>query len=164
MFEFTSSTFFWSSVNFVVLLFFVHRFALPAFFKMVDENEAQRNALLIELESKVKAADTLLGEYTTKLASADEEAQRIIAEAKKSADLLSASLEKEAQDKKRKLLDGVHHELNAERQKIVANIQERATDLITLSTSKIIGKEFSIAQHEAVIRESLVDFERQVSR
>lgn len=164
MFEFTSSTFFWSSVNFVVLLFLVHRFALPAFFQMVDENESKRNQLLSELESKVQSADALISDYTAKLASAEEEAKRILADARHAAETLSATLEREAHDKKRKLLDGVHQELDSERRKIVADIQERATDLITLSTAMIIGKEFSVSQHESVIRENLADFERQVSR
>ena len=164
MFEFTSSTFFWSSVNFVVLLFLVHRFALPAFFQMVDENESKRNQLLIDLESKVKLADALISDYTAKLAAAEQEAQRILADARHAAESLSATLEKEAHDKKQKLLAGVHQELDSERRKIVADIQASATELITLSTARIIGKEFSLSQHEAVIRESLADFERQVSR
>jgi len=164
MFEFTSSTFFWSSVNFVILLFLVHRFALPAFFKMVDENESKRNHLLTELESKVNAADLLINEYKTKLAAVEAESQRILSDARKEAEAFKGKVAKETQNEKHALLAGVHQELDAERLKIVANIQERATDLIVLSTTKIIGKEFSIAQHESVIREDLADFERQVSR
>ena len=164
MFEFTSSTFFWSSVNFVVLLFLVHRFALPAFFQMVDENESKRNQLLTELESKVKAADLLISDYTVKLAATEADAQRILSDARKEAEVFKAKVAKETQEEKQKLLAGVGHELDAERRKIVANIQECATDLIVLSTTKIIGKEFSIAQHEAAILEDLADFARQVSR
>jgi F-type H+-transporting ATPase subunit b len=164
MFEFTSSTFFWSSVNFVILLFLVHRFALPAFFKMVDENESKRNELLTELESKVNDADLLIRDYRSKMAAAEEEAQRILSIARKEAESFKSQMAKEAHDDKQRLLAGVSQELDGERRKIVADIQERATDLIVLSTSKIIGKEFSVANHEAVIRESLADFEKQVSR
>jgi F-type H+-transporting ATPase subunit b len=164
MFEFTSSTFFWSSVNFVILLLLVHRFALPAFFKMVDENESKRNQLLTELESKVSDADLLINEYRSKMATAEEEVQSILAVARKEAESFKSQMAKEAHDEKQRLLTGVHQELDSERRKIVADIQERATDLIVLSTTKIIGKEFSVSDHEAVIRESLADFERQVSR
>lgn len=164
MFEFTSSTFFWSSVNFLVLLFAVHKFALPAFFKMVDENESKRNQLLHELEAKVASADAMIAEYKAKLSAADEEAQRIVAGARKEADTLKAQVAKETYEEKQAVLSGVQQELDGERRKIVADIQSRAVDLLALSTAKIVGKEFSAAAHEAVIRENLVDFERQVSR
>lgn len=164
MFEFTSSTFFWSSVNFVILLFLVHRFALPAFFKMVDENEEKRNKLLTDLNAQLESVSEKTAAYDAKLAALQEESQRILGEAKKEAESLKTKSAEEAHAEKLRLLTGMQNELDAERRKIVSDIRDRAVDLVTGATSKIVGKTFSVAEHEAVIRESLSDFEKQVSR
>jgi len=111
MFEFTKSIFFWTLINFGILLFLVHKFALPSFYKMVDEHQNRKQKALDELNARNSEAERILKEYEIKLATAQEEAKKIIHQAGKDKKALGKKELKNLQKKKQFLISGLKDEV-----------------------------------------------------
>ena len=62
MFEFTSSIFFWSILNFFILLALVYKLALPSLFQMVEANAKKKQDLIDSLEAQQKESEKLLND------------------------------------------------------------------------------------------------------
>ncbi len=159
MFEFTSSVFFWSIINFAVLLFLVNKFALPPFYQMLKDNEKRKQDLIDSLESQRKESQALLNDYKAKMAGIQEEARQILNAAKlEKEEIKKRELERLAQEKQT-LLAGIRGEIEFEKKKLMDDLKENAVDLVVSATRKIIAKEFSKADHEQLIRENIREFE-----
>jgi F-type H+-transporting ATPase subunit b len=160
---FEMNTAVWTVANFVILLVLVHRFALPSFYKMVDESEDKRNTLLREIEQKAQESSRLIAEYREKLASAQKEASEIVSQAQKEAEELKRHEIQKLTDAKQKILSGVQGEISAEKSKAVEDVKAHAADLIVSATTKILKREVSEAQHMEIIRADLATFESLVN-
>ncbi len=159
---FEMNTAIWTVVNFVILLALVHKFALPSFYKMVDESEDKRNALTIELEQKVAQSDLLVAEYTEKLASAKKEASEIVSAAQKEAEELKRQEMQKLTDEKHRILSGVQGEISSERQRAIDDVRSNAAGLIVSATGKILKREISESAHLDIISQDIVEFEKLV--
>lgn len=160
MFEFTQSLFFWTLINFLVLVFLVHRFALPSFYQMVDEAEKKREHALSELEKSKAQANQLLAEYQSKMASVQAEVDEILREAKdKGAKLVKQELMVAEQDKQR-LLSDVKREIDAEKNRFASGLQEEVLTLILSTARKVIGRELQQSDHDAIIKDDIEDFKQ----
>jgi F-type H+-transporting ATPase subunit b len=157
---FEANTAIWTVINFVILLGLVHRFALPSFYKMVDDSEDKRNSLLLELEAKVKESDRLISEYNEKIASADKAAVEILAKAQKEAEELKRQEMQELVRQKQQILSGVQGEITSEKNRAIDDVRSHAADLIVSATAKILKREVSDAAHMEIIQSDIAQFER----
>ncbi len=156
---FEANTAIWTVINFVILLVLVHRFALPSFYKMVDESEDKRNALLIELDQKIQESDRLIAEYREKVASAEKSATDIVAKAQKEAEELRRQEVQKLIQEKQQILSGVQGEISSERMKAIDDVKAHAADLIVSATTKILKREVADAGHMDIIRADIAEFE-----
>jgi F-type H+-transporting ATPase subunit b len=159
MFEFTSSLFFWTSINFIVLLFLLHKLILPAFYKMVEEHHQKKEADAAEIEKNRDLSRKVLAEYESKLSAVKEEAESILAQAREERELLKKQALESLIQEKNELLKGIKAELQHERKQFVDEMNAHAADLITSVARKLIKKELTQADHEAIIRQNIEDFE-----
>lgn len=157
------STVAWTTVNFLIVLGLLHRFALPSLYQLIDENEKKRDQLVTELENKTAEANRLLALYTDKMNKAEEEARQLIEKAAKEAEELSRSEKKRIAEEKQAALSGFAVEMNQERQQLVATIKDNAADLIVAATKAVIHTELSVDAHRQLIDERIGQFEKLVS-
>ncbi len=158
-----SSTVVWTTINFIVLLGVLHRFALPSLYRMIEDNEQKRDKLLSELEFKTAEANRLCDEYTKKMAVANEEAKRIVDQATKEAEELSRSEAKRIAEQKQSALTGLTVELAQERQQLIQTIKGEAADLIVTAAQKVIQVELTPDTHRELINQSIARFETVVT-
>ncbi|NDC83438.1 ATP synthase F0 subunit B [bacterium] len=160
--SFESGTAIWTVINFLILLVLVHRFALPSFYKMVDDSEARRNALLTDLESKVGESDRLIAEYRDKISAAELSAAEIISSAQKEAEELRRQQIQSLTEEKQRILSGVQAEILSEKKRAVDDVRVNAAGLIVSATSKILKREVAESNHMDLIRSDLAEFESAV--
>lgn len=156
---FEANTAIWTVVNFVVLLGLVHRFALPSFYKMVDESEDKRNSLVLELEEKVKESERLIAEYRDKISTAEKTALEIVSTAEKEAEELRRQEMQKLVKEKQQILSGVQGEISSEKSKAIEDVKSHAADLIVSATAKILKREVSAASHMDIIQSDIAQFE-----
>ena len=163
MFEFSTNVFAWTLINFIVLLFIVHKFALPSFLKMVDESEKNKEKLLADIKANNEESTRLLAEYKSKLALVEDEVKRILHQANQDGEKIRKSQMEEALKEKNALLKDLKTDLASERTQVLADIREHAADLIVAATTKIIGKEVSKDAHYELIKDDVKEFEKIVN-
>jgi len=157
------STVAWTTVNFLIVLGLLHRFALPSLYQLIDENEKKRDQLVADLEKKTAEADRLLALYTDKMNKAEADARQLIESATKEAEELSRAEKKRMAEEKQAALSGFAVEMNQERQQLVATIKDNAADLIVAATKAVIHTELSVEAHQKLIDERIVQFEKLVT-
>lgn len=158
MFEFTSSLFFWSLINFAVLLGLVYKFALPPLFKMAEESEEKKRRLMEELERNSAESQRLMTEYQAKIAGIEEEARQILAEARREKDEIKKQELERILAEKQMVLAKIREELAYEKKKFVEEMKEKAADLIVTTAKKVLRKEMTVKDHKALIQENIEDF------
>ncbi|NDD66516.1 hypothetical protein EBZ35_02550 [bacterium] len=157
------STVAWTTVNFLIVLGLLHRFALPSLYQLIDENEKKRDQLVTDLEKKTAEADRLLTLYTDKMSQAEQEARQLVEKAAKEAEELSRSEKKRIAEEKQLALSGFALEMNQERQQLLASIKDNAADLIVSATKAVIHTELTLESHRQLIDERIERFEKLVS-
>jgi F-type H+-transporting ATPase subunit b len=164
MFEFSSSLFFWTLLNFLVLLIVVHKVALPAFLKMAQESEDKKAEALREIETANSEAKLLLATYKEKLANVEEEARQILSQAQKERDALrKAEMEKMLQEK-HDLLQGIRNEVEVEKKKFISDVKSETVELILSTAKTLIGRELKSDDHQAIIEKNIQEFNALVKR
>lgn len=164
MFEFNSSLFFWTLINFLILLVLVHKLALPAFLKMVEESEARKQAALLELENNNKESQRILNEYREKLSQVQDEARQILSLAHKERDEIKKTEMEKMHQEKQVLLVGIRNEIDLEKRRFIMDMKSESVGLILSAAKKIIGREINAAEHERLIEEDIEEFDALLTR
>ncbi len=163
MFEFTQSLFFWTLINFILLLFLINKFALPAFYKMVEESAQKKEQAQAELEQYRLNAERLMKEYEEKLANIKTQAQDILNQARLEKEEMKKQELQRLLSEKQAILSGIKEEIQNEKKKFIQNMKEEAADLVISAARKIIQQELKASDHDAIIRQNLTDFETLVN-
>ncbi len=160
MFQFASGTFFWTIINFLIILFVIYKFALPPLFKLLDERENKRLEILAEMEKNKNESEKIFLEYQNKLTGIKEEAKQILRSAKVEKEQIKKTTFDEAVKEKQKILTSIKEELNIEKKRFIEDMRFKATDLVIQCTENIIKKELNPNDHEKIISEKINQLEK----
>ena len=160
MFAFNSSLFFWTLINFIVLLGVLHRFALPSFYKMVDEHEKKKNAALLDLEASRQEAQVLLNAYQKKMAQVEEEVASIIHKTKLENELFRKEETQKMLEEKKTLLDNIQSQISMEKKRILDDLKRNIADLVVSTAQKVLHRELKKEEHLSLIQENIEEFEK----
>ena len=94
-------------------------------------------------------------EYDAKLASASEEATRIVAEARKGAESTAARIEAEAQDEAARIRERAGAEIDAAKRVALGELATKSTDVAMALAQRIVGREVKAADHQKLIQDML---------
>ena len=130
----------WTLGIFVVLFFILARFAFKPITEAVEQREQALQDALDQAKRDREEATRLLGEHRTQLEGARAEAQRIIAEGRAVGEKLRAEMIEQTRTQQQDMLDRARRELEAERDKAIAQIRTEAVDLAIAGASKVIEK------------------------
>ena len=164
MFEFNSSLFFWTLINFLILLFLVHKLALPAFLKMAQESEERKATALREIEEANREAQKVLAAYKEKMAHAEEEVRKILSQAEKERDAIKKSEMEKMLKEKHDLLQGIRNEIDVEKRKFISDVKSESVNLIMSAAKALIGRDLNATDHEAIIEKNIQEFDALVKR
>ncbi len=159
MFDFAQHTFFWSLINFALLLAFLHRFVWGPFLGMIDAEESKRQKLQSELEAKIQHHQALCQEYTLKLRELENDAKKMIENTYlETQEIKRQELEKIHQEKQI-ILASIKDEMNVEKKKLYDQMTLTLGGLIVSGAQKILGREVSSLKHQDVVSENLKQVE-----
>ena len=155
LFEFSQSIFCWTLINFVLILFLVHKFALPRFYTLLEEREKKRQSVIDELDKNLLESKKSSEEYFQKLSLIQQEAKEILKSAQKEKENIKKEVFAQAMEEKQKILDAVKEEITIEKKKFVEDMKNEAVELVVECTEKVIKKNLSSEDHYRVIRDNL---------
>lgn len=146
-------------VNFILVIFILKKFAFGPIQQMLE----QRKARIAEGEDKLKRIEKQLAdsEETTAaaIAKANEDAQRLIDEARESADALTESKAQEAVAQAQQIIAKAETAAAAERAQIAAELKAEFGRLVTATTEQVTGKILTDDDRSRLNKEALAKVE-----
>src|SRR5262249_40139048 len=111
-------------------------------------------------EKTRKEADQILEEYRARLKEAREQADDIVARARKAADTTKQEATEEGREKREELVEAARRDIEAETRRSLEHIRKAVADLTVLTTEKVARKSLTADDHKKLIDEALseVDF------
>lgn len=151
----------WGSIAFVLIFLLLAKLAFPKF-KQTMRERTERIRGQLESADRTKAeADGVLDEYRRKLADAQNEANRIIEESKKTAEALRRDLVARAEEEATEIVNRARGEVGAERDRAVAELRASVADLTISVAEKVIGRELqSESAQRAYVDQTIAELSR----
>ena len=150
----------WTLVLFLFTMWVLKRVAFPRIQEALDK---RANAIRDNIEASEKQrqeADKLLQEYRHRLTEAREQADDIIARARKASEAAKAEAAEEGKKRREELVGAARRDIEAETRRSLERIRKEVADLTVLATEKVTRKTLTGDDQRRLVEEALaeVDF------
>lgn len=138
-------------IAFTIIFLVVWKFALPTFKKVLEDRQA---AVTIQLESAEKAkleAESLLSDYRTQLAGANNEAAQIVQQARDAGEAVKADIVARAQGEAEQIKARANDEVVAERARIAGDIRRQVAALSLDVAERVVGSSMDVGSQRALV-------------
>lgn len=138
-------------VAFWILFFFMWKWVVPRFKQVLDERREKIQGELEKAEGTRGEADAILADYRHQLAGARDEANRIIEEARATADQLRQDLQRRAEDEAQATVARAQEEIRAERDRVFQELRQQVGQVAVELAGRVVGKSLDAKAHEQLI-------------
>jgi F-type H+-transporting ATPase subunit b len=150
----------WTLLAFIVTLLVLRRAALP---RIGEALEKRANAIKESIESaerQRREADELLADYRQRLKEAREQADEIVARARKASEAALTEAAASGKEKREELIAAARRDIELETKRSLERIRREVADLTVIATEKVTRKSLDDDDHRRLIDEALseVDF------
>lgn len=150
----------WTLIAFGLTMWILGKFAFPHIAEFLDKRAAQIREQVEAAERQRAEADELLAEYRQRLTEAREQADDIVARARRAAESTKEEAADEGRRKREELVAASRRDIEAETRRSLDRIRKEVADLTVLATEKVTRKALDPADHQRLVDEALaeVDF------
>jgi F-type H+-transporting ATPase subunit b len=150
----------WTLLVFLFTMWVLSKLAFPRIQEALDK---RANAIRESIESAEKTreeADKILEEYRARLREAREQADDIVARARRAAEATTTQAAQDGREKREELLAAARRDIEAETRRSLERIRKEVADLTVLTTEKVTRKSLDAEDQKRLIDEALaeVDF------
>ena len=131
---------FWTLVIFVALWIILSKYAFKPITAAVEAREQALREAIETAKADRAAAAALLAEHRAKIEEARGEAQRFIAEARTAGEKVRAHMLEETKAEQQEMLDRARREIEAERDRAIAQLRREAVELAISGAEKVIER------------------------
>ncbi|TFD81143.1 F0F1 ATP synthase subunit B [Cryobacterium fucosi] len=150
----------WSSVIFVVILFFFWKLVLPRMQKLLDERAEAIEGNIAKADDAQRKAEAALEQYTAQLADARAEAGKIREVARADGQKIVAEHREQAVAEAARVTASAKVQIEAERQAAVVSLRSEVGTLAIDLASGVIGESLTDdAKASAIVDRFLADLE-----
>ncbi len=151
----------WTILVFLVLLVLLKKYAWGPLLKALEERRALIEKSVEDAKKATAALQQMQEESARQLAQARAEAAAIVTRSRADADRFREEMRLKAQEESTAIVKNAQKEIQLETQRAMAQIRTEAVDLSLAIASKLLRRNVSAADNEALITEALGQF-RQV--
>ena len=150
----------WTIVLFLFTMWVLSKVAFPRIQEALDKRAKVIAESIDAAERQRKESDELLAEYRSRLAEAREQADEIMARARKAADTAEHEATTAGREKRDELVAQAQRDIEAETRRSLDSIRKEVADLTVLATEKVTRKTLTEADQKRLVEEALgeVDF------
>ena len=120
---------------------------------LLEERREKIQGEMERAEAARSAADEELGRYKAQLAGAADEANRIIDEARKTADQLRVDLQARAEQESHSIVARAQEEIRAERDRVFQELRTQVGEIAVELAGKVVGESLDTSAHARLIDE-----------
>jgi F-type H+-transporting ATPase subunit b len=150
----------WTLIVFLFTMYVLSKVAFPRIQEALDKRANAIRDSIDEAEKTREEANEILAEYRARLKEAREQADDIIARARKTAEMTTNEAVEEGREKREELLAAARRDIEAETRRSLERIRKEVADLTVLTTEKVTRKSLSGDDQKRLVEEALseVDF------
>ncbi len=150
----------WTVLLFGIVMYFLSKTAFPKIGEALEKRAAAVRENIEASERQRAEADELLAEYRERLKEAREQADDIVARARKASEAAVAEATTEGKAKREELVAAARKDIEVETRRSLETIRKEVADLTVLATEKITRKSLSPEDQQRLVEEALseVDF------
>ncbi len=141
------------AVAFAIIYFFMWKWVLPRMNTLLEERREKIQGEMERAEATRGDADELLADYKAQLASARDEANRIIEEARQTADQLRVDLQSRAEQESHAIVARAQEEIRAERDRVFQELRTQVGEIAVELAGKVVGEALDTSAHTRLIDE-----------
>ncbi len=142
-------------VAFLIVAVVLAKFGWPVLENIIDRRESSIKEALEKSEEARIESERVLEEYREQLAQARQESIAILAEAKQSGEAVRADIVAKAQSEADDIVAKARMSIEVEKNAAIAELQSSVADLTVAVMAKVVGDEFSDAEHRKLIENSI---------
>lgn len=150
----------WGFVAFVILMALMFKFVFPKANQALEDRSAAIQGKMEEADNKLLEAERSKADFDAGLADARGEANRIIEDAKQTAESLRRDIVAKAEDEAAQLLEKARADVNAERDRVLQELRAQVGTLSVQLASRIVERELDGATHQALVDEYIQNLSR----
>jgi len=152
----------WTLILFLFTMWVLSKVAFPKIQEALDRRAKTIAESLDTAERQRRESDELLAEYRARLAEAREQADDIMARARKSAETAEAEATAAGKEKREDLVNAAKRDIEAETRRSLDQIRQEVANLTVLATEKVTRKSLNAEDQRRLVEEALgeVDFSR----
>jgi F-type H+-transporting ATPase subunit b len=150
----------WTLVLFLITMWVLSKVAFPKIQEALDKRAKMISESIDAAERQRRESDDLLAEYRARLAEAREQADDIMARARKSAETAEAEAAAAGKEKREELVEAAKRDIEAETRRSLDQIRQEVADLTVLATERVTRKSLNAEDQKRLVEEALseVDF------
>ena len=146
---------FWTLIIFVILSFILSRYAFKPISAAVEAREKALEDAIAGAKADREAAAKLLAEHQAQLDASRGEAQKMIAEGRSIGEKIRAEMVEETRGQQQEMLERARREIEAEKQRAIADLRREAVELAIAGAGKVIEKNLDDASNRQIVESFL---------
>jgi F-type H+-transporting ATPase subunit b len=150
----------WTLLLFGITMWVLSKVAFPRIQEALDKRANAIRESIEAAERQRQESEKLLEEYRKRLTEAREQAEDIVARARKAAEVAKAEAAEEGKQRREELVAAARRDIEAETRRSLERIRQEVADLTVVATEKLTRKTLTGEDHQRLVEEALaeVDF------
>jgi F-type H+-transporting ATPase subunit b len=150
----------WTLLAFGITLYVLRRYVFPRIQEQLDIRQRAIEETIDTAERTRVEAERLLAEYRARLQEARQQAEDIVARARKAGEHYQEEIVEAASRKQQEMLEQARRDIETETRLALERIRKEVADLTVIATEKVTRKTLTSEDHQRLIQEALreVDF------
>jgi F-type H+-transporting ATPase subunit b len=149
----------WTLVAFGVLLLLLRNLAFPRIAENLDKRQHAIEESIDTAERTRREAEQLLAEYRQRLTEARQQAEEIVARARKAAEGHERESLEDARRTREELMAQTRRDIEAETRRAIQEIRSEVADLTVLAAEKVTRKSLTGDDQRRLVEEALAELD-----
>lgn len=149
----------WTLILFGLSVVILWRLVFPRISAALDRRQRAIEDSIDAAEETRRQADALLDEYRERLTEARDQAQEIIARARRAGEAHERESEEEAVARREQLMERTRREIEGETRRAIEEIRREVADLTVMATERVTRKVLTEDDQRRLVEETLSELD-----
>ena len=149
----------WTLLVFGLSMYLLNKLAFPRIGEALDRRQKAIEESIDTAERTRREADELLAEYRERLTAARQQADEIVARARKAGEQAEADLVVKGKERREELLEQARKDIETETRRAIQEIRAEVADLTILATEKVTRKTLTAEDQRRLVEEAVAELD-----
>jgi F-type H+-transporting ATPase subunit b len=149
----------WTLLVFGISLYLLGKLAFPRIAEALDRRQKAIEESIDTADRTRREADELLAEYRERLTAARQQADDIVARARKAGEQQEADAVTSGKQRREELLEQARRDIESETRRAIQEIRAEVADLTILATEKVTRKTLKGPDHRRLVDEAVAELD-----